>query len=102
MEQNEVQETIKEATRLSKFREKVRDLQKEWKTLTLGRKVHARRVSRKPRTGKVGRDLRTSDDAFRQPILKAPRELREKAPAAGPSGRLLLLFSRGADGWVES
>lgn len=73
-------EAIDEATRLSEFREKVRDLQREWKALTMERQVHTRRASRKPRTGRLGRGLRTSQDALRQPILETLRELGGKAP----------------------
>jgi hypothetical protein len=71
--------SIEEATRLAEFREKVKALQKEWATLGAKR---AKREMKTRRTGKgrLPRGLRTPEEAFRRPILKALVELGGKVP----------------------
>jgi hypothetical protein len=66
---------IEEAERLADFREKVKALQREWAGLPTGElKV---RKPRTPRTaqGRLGRELRTPEEAFRRPILETLIEL---------------------------
>jgi restriction system protein len=65
---------IEEATRLTDFRERVRGLQREWKTSYPGR-VPRRRKSRRKVTKRLPRGLRTPEEAFRLPILEALVEL---------------------------
>ena len=74
---------IEDATRLTDFRTKVRNLQKEWDTL-----FHPKLPPRIRTTGKtvkrsytirLDRGLRTNNDAFRRPILEALKELNNSA-----------------------
>lgn len=64
------------ANQLKTFREKVRKLQKEWKTSYSGKGkiVAERKISKKLKRG-----LRTPEDAFRIPILNSLNELGGKA-----------------------
>lgn len=69
---------IEEATRLAEFREKVKALQKEWLGLFAKVPRQKRRTSRKAK-GRLPRELRTPEDAFRRPILEALVELSGSA-----------------------
>lgn len=70
---------IEQATRLQEFREKVKSLQNEWKSLF---KESLRRRKKKKRTSKLKRGLRTSEDTFRMPILQSLIELGGSAPVS--------------------
>jgi hypothetical protein len=59
---------IEIATRLAEFRSKVRNLQKEWDNIFSAR-VASRRGKRR-HLARLRRGLRTSEDAFRRPILE--------------------------------
>lgn len=65
---------IEEATRLAEFREKVKGLQREWVELLRSR-PHAQKSWRRKTRSRLPRGLRTSDDAFRRPILESLVEL---------------------------
>jgi len=64
---------IEIATRLSEFRGKVRNLQKEWENLFSAR--IPRKPSKRKRFPRLQRGLRTPEDAFRRPILQTLVEL---------------------------
>lgn len=65
---------IQQATRLTDFRERVRGLQREWKTVFAP--AAPRRRKRRRKVGpRLARGLRTPEDAFRTPILEALVEL---------------------------
>ncbi|MBC8275206.1 MAG: winged helix-turn-helix domain-containing protein [Chloroflexi bacterium] len=64
---------IEIATRLTEFRGKVRNLQKEWENLFSAR--IPRKPSRRKRTSRLDRGLRTPEDAYRRPILETLIEL---------------------------
>jgi exonuclease VII small subunit len=70
---------IEIATRLAEFRGKVRNLQKEWENLFRAR--IPRRPSKRKRFPRLQRGLRTSEDAFRRPILETLVEAGGSAPA---------------------
>jgi hypothetical protein len=70
---------IEQATRLTEFRERVRGLQREWKTV-FASAAPRRRKKRRKAAARLPRGLRTPDDAFRMPILEALVEL------GGPGG----------------
>lgn len=75
--------TIEEATRLSEFREKVRQLQKEWKSFgQVQRERSSRRAQRKSPAAKLARGLRTPEEAFRRPVLESLVELGGSARMA--------------------
>lgn len=68
---------IETATKLTSFREKVKELQKEWKNLISGRlpeKTYRRKGLKKLKKG-----LRTPEDEFRIPILESLVELGGRA-----------------------
>ena len=69
---------IEIATRLAEFRGKVRGLQKEWDN------IFSTRIPRKPskrrRYQRLERGLRTSEEAFRRPILETLVEMGGSAP----------------------
>ncbi len=65
---------IEEATRLAEFREKVKALQKEWAEFFATKMNRPKSRRRKSRT-RLPRGLRTSEDAFRLPVLEALVEL---------------------------
>ncbi len=71
---------IEDATRLTDFRSKVRNLQKEWENL-FSSKVQ-KKPGKKSITSRLGRGLRTPQDAFRQPILETLNEMGGSAPVA--------------------
>lgn len=74
---------IEEATRLGEFREKVRQLQKEWQSLGSSRVRRApRQAGRKQLAERLARGLRTSEEAFRRPLLEALVELGGSARMA--------------------
>lgn len=77
---DKARKAIEEATRLADFREKVKALQREWAGLLAG-DLKVRRP-KPPRTakGRLGRGLRTPEEAFRRPILEALAELGGGAP----------------------
>ena len=62
-------ELIEVATRLTEFRAKVRTLQKEWENLFSSR--IPRKSSSRKTISRLPRGLRTPEDAYRRPILKA-------------------------------
>ncbi|MGC9057292.1 MAG: winged helix-turn-helix domain-containing protein [Candidatus Saccharicenans sp.] len=70
---------IEQATRLQEFREKVKALQKEWKSLFKGK---IRRQVKRNTVKKLKRGLRTPEGAFRQPILESLIELGGSAKMA--------------------
>ncbi len=59
---------IEIATRLTEFRGKVRNLQKEWENLFSTR--IPRKPSKRKRASRLERGLRTPEDAYRRPILE--------------------------------
>jgi restriction system protein len=65
---------IQQATRLTEFREKVKGLQREWKTVFAPAAPTGKKRRRK-RGPRLERGLRTPEDAFRRPILEALVEL---------------------------
>lgn len=65
---------IQQATRLTDFRERVRGLQREWKTV-FAPAAPRRRKRRRKAGPRLARGLRTPEDAFRTPILQALVEL---------------------------
>jgi len=70
---------IEEAARLAEFREKVKALQKEWAGLLPSQSPARKHKGRKSKA-RLARGLRTSEDAFRRPILEALAELGGGAP----------------------
>jgi len=74
---DEARRMIEIATRLAEFREKVKALQKEWGTIFASRVPEPKKRRRRP--GRLERGLRTSEDAFRKPILEALVELGGRA-----------------------
>ncbi|MBN1190807.1 MAG: winged helix-turn-helix domain-containing protein [Dehalococcoidales bacterium] len=71
---------IEDATRLTAFRGKVRDLQKEWEILFIG-KIPAK-TKRRKYTYRLEKGLRTPTDAFRRPILETLLESGGSAPVS--------------------
>lgn len=69
---------IEIATKLTDFRGKVRNLQKEWENLFSTR--IPRKPSKRKRASRLQRGLRTPEDAFRLPILETLVELNGSAP----------------------
>jgi len=76
-EYEKVKSLIEEATKLTEFREKIKNLQKEWQTLFAPKapKIKGRRA----KYGRLKRGLRTPEDAFRLPILESLKELGGKS-----------------------
>ncbi|WP_369017266.1 winged helix-turn-helix domain-containing protein [Thermatribacter velox] len=68
-------QAIEEATRLAEFREKVKALQREWAAFSAKGIKRAKRKATRRAKGRLPRGLRTSEDAFRRPILEALVEL---------------------------
>ncbi len=68
---------IEDASRLITFREKVKDLQKEWRRIFTGK--IPRRARRRRGYQKLKKGLRTPEEGFRIPILKTLVELGGKA-----------------------
>lgn len=66
-------ELIEIATRLTDFRGKVRNLQKEWDNIFSARVL--RKPSRRRKFQRLQRGLRTTEDAFRHPILETLMEM---------------------------
>jgi hypothetical protein len=69
---------IEIATRLAEFRGKVRGLQKEWDNIFSTR--IPRKATKRKRFPRLQRGLRTSEDAFRCPILETLVEVGGSAP----------------------
>ena len=65
-------QVIEDATRIAGFRAKVKALQQEWQT---GFPSARRKKAKRTGMGRLGRGLRTPEDAFRIPILEALVEL---------------------------
>jgi hypothetical protein len=72
---DKARQAIEEATRLADFREKVKALQNEWSGLVAGGLKARQPKPRRSGKGRLGRGLRTSEDAFRRPILETLVEL---------------------------
>jgi len=68
---------IEYATRLTSFRDKVKELQKEWENIFVDKLP--RNISRRKGLKKLKRGLRTTEDEFRIPILESIVELGGKA-----------------------
>jgi hypothetical protein len=75
---DEARRMIENATRLTDFRDKVKVLQNEWRNL-FTRYALEREVKRGKYPERLERGLRTSEDAFRKPILEALVELGGQA-----------------------
>ncbi len=69
---------IEQATQVAKFRDKVRSLKEKWQLLITGYPPGARRICRKS-GARLPRGVRTSEEAFRIPILESLVELGGKA-----------------------
>lgn len=70
---------IENASQMTTFREKVRELQKEWRNIFSGRLPKERKSKRKKRYQKLRRGLRTPQDEYIIPILQTLVELGGKA-----------------------
>ena len=83
---------IADATRLTDFRTKVRNLQKEWETLFISKVPPPSKVSikliKRNYTTRLERGLRTPTDAFRRPILETLMELGGSAPVVKVLNRM--------------
>jgi len=73
------QKAIEEAIRLATFREKVKQLQKEWTKLFPSQTELGKRRTRRRVKSRLPRGLRTPEDAFRRPILESLIELGGRA-----------------------
>lgn len=73
-------QAIEEATRLADFRTKIKALQSEWTDLVPGGLKTRQPEPRRTTKGRLGRGLRTPEDAFRRPILESLVELGGGAP----------------------
>ena len=73
-------ELIDDATRLEEFRGKVRDLQKEWTGIFEDAGLAEKATNRKS-YGRLATGLRTSEKAFRRPILRVLVKRGGSAPA---------------------
>jgi len=72
----QAQELMERWSQMREFRQKVRVLGKEWDNLFAGVAVRKRkRKGRRKTTKRLGRGLRTREDAFRTPILRSLVEL---------------------------
>lgn len=72
---DKARKAIEEATRLADFREKVKALQREWAALAAGGLKARQSKPRQTAKARLGRGLRTPEEAFRRPILEALVEL---------------------------
>jgi molecular chaperone GrpE (heat shock protein) len=75
---DEARRMIENATRLTDFRDKVKALQNEWRNL-FTRYALEKEIRRRKYPERLERGLRTSEDAFRKPILEALVELGGQA-----------------------
>ncbi len=75
---DDARQLIEDATRLTNFRKRVKDLQKEWQTLFASKSPKKARTTKKHK--KLQRDLRTPDEEFRIPVLEGLDELGGSAP----------------------
>jgi len=73
-------ECIDTGTRLEEFRAKAKELQGEWSSLFAARVPRARQRPGRGVTVRLGRGLRTPEEAFRRPILEALNECGGSAP----------------------
>ncbi len=73
-----VKTLIEYATKITEFREKVKNIQKEWQTLFASKTLKIKRT-KKEVFKKLRRGLRTTEDAFKLPILESLIELGRKA-----------------------
>jgi restriction system protein len=73
---------IDKGSQMTAFREKVSDLRKEWTNIFANVARGTVRKRGRKVTAKLKRGLRTPEDAFREPILKAIVELGGSAPMA--------------------
>jgi len=74
---DEARRMIEIATRLAEFRERVKALQNEWRNVFTGYAPKKKKSRRRPE--RLEKGLRTSEDAFRRPILEALVELGGRA-----------------------
>lgn len=75
---DEARRMIEIATRLAEFRERVKALQNEWRNVFAGYALE-RKMRRRGRLERLKQGLRTSEDAFKRPILEALVELGGRA-----------------------
>lgn len=73
-----VKALIEDATKITEFREKIRNLQREWQTL-FASKTPKLRKPKKETSQRLKKGLRTPEDTFRLPILESLIELGGKA-----------------------
>lgn len=71
-----VKSLIEDAQKLTGFREKIKDLQKEWQTIFAHKGI---KTVKGKKYKKLKRGLRTTEDAFRIPILESLIELNGRA-----------------------
>lgn len=67
---------IEDAVKLTGFREKVKNLQKEWETIFA---IKSAKIAKRKGYKKLKKGLRTTEDAFRIPILESLIELNGRA-----------------------
>ena len=73
------QELIQDATRLTDFHDKVKNLQSEWQTL-FAPKAPKRKTGKRTHRGRLSRGLRTPEEVFVMPILETLVEMGGSAP----------------------
>jgi restriction system protein len=79
----EALQTLEKVKRITSFRGKVKELQKEWNTIETQRnkrKIVHRKRGKKETPTRLERGLRTPEDEFRIPILEALVQLGNSAP----------------------
>ena len=76
---DEAWQMIEAAMQLADFRNKVKELQREWSDLFAKYAPKGKREGQRRKFGKLPRGLRTSEEAFRRPILDALVELGGRA-----------------------
>ena len=69
---NRAQEILQRAGQITAFRDKVASLRKEWDVLS---PVKTARTAMRANLGRLQRGIRTAEDAFYQPILRALNDL---------------------------
>lgn len=79
-EYDQVRQAIEQATRLADFREKIKALQRGWAGFAAGGLKGRRPKRRQTAQARLGRGLRTPEDAYRRPILESLMELGGRAP----------------------
>lgn len=73
-----VRALIEDATKITEFREKIKNLQKEWQSLFSAR-TSTIKITKKEIVKRLRKGLRTPEDGFRLPILESLIELGGKA-----------------------